>query len=237
MIHSAVPLWVCMASAVMTAPSRSRGASRSLSAGISLDLSATRRCPTTTPPARPGAAGRCGARSPAPRAPRMVLPSTAITLLPPMAPTRVRSQDATLASRSSAFTRSSTLRMVDSLGSARPSPGPRSPRSSGPGSATCSRIAPSVRHPARTPTTARHRIAVRQWRTPRLSRGSSTPFRTSFRGRRDRAVVADDDTAARPPGGRLIQALPIVPAGPRRTRANTPTTPDIRPPPPTLPRP
>ena len=33
-----------------------------------------------------------------------------------------------------------------------------------------------------------------------------------------------------PPAARLIQALPIVPAGPRRTRANTPTTPDIRPP-------
>ena len=29
----------------------------------------------------------------------------------------------------------------------------------------------------------------------------------------------------------MIQAPPIVPAGPRRTRANTPTTPDIRPPP------
>ena len=34
-----------------------------------------------------------------------------------------------------------------------------------------------------------------------------------------------------PPAARLIQALPIVPAGPRRTRTNTPTTPDIRPPP------
>ena len=31
-----------------------------------------------------------------------------------------------------------------------------------------------------------------------------------------------------PPAARLIQALPIVPTGPRRTRANTPTTPDIR---------
>ena len=199
MIHSAVPLWVCMASAVMTAPSRSRGASRSLSAGISLDLSATRRCPTTTPPARPGAAGRCGARSPAPRAPRMVLPSTAITLLPPMAPTRVRSQDDTLASRSSAFTLWSTRLIVDSLGRARPSSRPGAPRSAGSRSATCSRIAPSVRHPARTPTTARHRTAVRAWRTPRRSLGSATHSRTSLRGRRDRAVVADDDTAARPP--------------------------------------
>ena len=82
--------------------------------------------------------------------------------------------------------------------------GPPRPRAQGPGSAgsrsaTCSRIAPSVRHPARTPTTARHRTAVRAWRTPRRSPGSATPSRTSLRGRRDRAVVADDDTAARPP--------------------------------------
>ena len=37
------------------------------------------------------------------------------------------------------------------------------------------------------------------WRTPRRSRGSVTPFRTSFRGWRDRAVVVDDGMAARPP--------------------------------------
>ena len=43
--------------------------------------------------------------------------------------------------------------------------------------------------------------ASKQWRTPRLSRGSVTPFRTSLRGWRDRAVVVDDDMAARPPGG------------------------------------
>ena len=33
-----------------------------------------------------------------------------------------------------------------------------------------------------------------------------------------------------PPAARLIQALPIVTGRPRRTRTNTPTTPDIRPP-------
>ena len=143
----------------------------------------------------------------------MVLPSTAITLRPPMAPTRVRSQDAALASRSSAFTRSSTLRMVDSLGRAHPSSRSRAPRSAGSRSATCSRIAPSVRHPARTPTTARHPTAVRQWRTPRLSRGSSTPFRTSLRGWRDRAVVVDDDMAARPPGGEVDSSTTHRPGG------------------------
>ena len=213
MIHWAVLLWVCMASAVIRAPSRSRGASSSGRAGISLDLSDTLRCPTTTPLARPGAARRWGAGLSPVRAPRMVLPSTAITLRPPMAPTRVRSQDDTLASRSSAFTRSSTLRMVDSLGRARPSSRSRSPRSSGPRSATCSRIASSVRHPARTPTTDRHRIAVRQWRTPRLSRGSVTPFRTSFRGWRDRAVVVDDGMAARPPGGEVDSSTAHRPGG------------------------
>ena len=87
------------------------------------------------------------------------------------------------------------------------------PRSAGSRSATCSRIAPSVRHPARTPTTARHPAAVRQWRTPRLSRGSSTPFRTSLSGWRDRAVVVDDDMAARPPGGEVDSSTTQRPGG------------------------
>ena len=78
-----------MASAVIRAPSRSNGASRSLRAGISLDLSATRRCATTTPRTWSRAAGRCGAGLSAVRAPRMVLPFTAITLRPAMAPVRV----------------------------------------------------------------------------------------------------------------------------------------------------
>ncbi len=203
MIHSAVLVWVCMASAVIRAPSRSRGASSSGRAGISLDLSDTLRCPTTTPLAWSRAARRWGAGLEPVRAPRMVLPSTAITLRPPMAPTRVRSQDATLASRSSAFTRSSTLRMVDSLGRARPSSRSRAPRSAGSRSAACSHIAVRLRHPASIPVTARHRTETRGWRTPRRSRGSVTPFRTSFRGWRDRAVVVDDGMAARPPGGEV----------------------------------
>ena len=83
-----------MASAPATAPPRSRGASRSLSAGISLDLSATRLWVRAVPAARPGAARRWGAGLEPVRAPRMVLPSTAITVLPPMAPVRVKNQEA-----------------------------------------------------------------------------------------------------------------------------------------------
>ena len=59
---------------MIRAPSRSNGASRSLRAGISLDLSATRRCATTTPRIWSRAASRCGAGLSAVRAPRMVLP-------------------------------------------------------------------------------------------------------------------------------------------------------------------
>ena len=52
-------------------------------------------------------------------------------------------------------------RMVDSDGRARLASRPRAPRSAGSRSATCSRIAARLRHPASTPTTVKHRIAVR----------------------------------------------------------------------------
>ena len=198
------------------------GASRSLSAGISLDLSDTLRCPTTTPLARPGAARRWGAGLEPVRAPRMVLPSTAITLRPAMVPVRVKNQEVRRASRPAGSRSFRTLRIVDSDGRARPSSRPRAPRSAGARSAACSHIAVRLRHPASIPVTARHRIAGRVWRTPRRSRGSVTPSRTSFRGWRDRAVVVDDDMAAR-----LIKHCPSSPAGPRRTRTNTPDPPEI----------
>ena len=63
-----------MASAVIRAPSKSKGASSSGRAGISLDLSATRRCATTTPRTWSRAASRCGAGLSSVRAPRMVSP-------------------------------------------------------------------------------------------------------------------------------------------------------------------
>ena len=199
MIHWAVLLWVCMASAVIRAPSRSMGASRSGRAGISLDLSDTLRCPTTTPLARPGAARRWGAGLSPVRAPRMVSSSTAITLRPAMVPVRVHNQEVRRASRPAGSRSFRTLRMVDSDGRARPASRPRASRSAGSRSAVCSHIAVRLRYPASIPVTARHRTAGRVWRTPRRSRGSVTPFRTSLRGWRDRAVVVDDDMAARPP--------------------------------------
>ena len=207
-----------------------QGASSSGRAGISLDLSDTPRCPTTTPLARPGAARRWGAGLSPVRAPRMVLPSTAITLRPPMAPTRVRSQDATLASRSSAFTRSSTLRMVDSLGRARPSSRSRAPGRPVPGRRRARASPPAYGTPPGPPPPpgTRPRSGSGAPRAcpadpPRLSGPPSVAGATGrlwwmMTWRRD------------PPAARLIQAPPNVPAGPRRTRANTPTTPDIRPP-------
>ena len=128
-------------------------------------------------------------------------------------------------------------RGLATAGPARP-PGPGPPGRPGPRSATCSRIAARVRHPARTPTTARHPAETRGWRTPRRSRGSVTPSRTSFRGWRDRAVVVDDGMAARPPGGEVDSSTAhrhrpgrAAPAPTRRQ----PRTSDHQPP--TLPRP
>ena len=137
------------------------------------------------------------------RAPRMVSSSTAITLRPAMVPVRVHNQEVRRASRPAGSRSFRTLRIVDSDGRARPAPGPRAPGSAGSRSAVCSQIAVRLRHPARTPTTARHRTETRGWRTPRRSRGSVTPSRTFFRGWRDRAVVVDDGMAARPPGGEV----------------------------------
>ena len=166
-----------------------------------MDLSDTLRCPTTTPLAWSRAARRWGAGLEPVRAPRMVSSSTAITLRPAMVPVRVKNQEVRRASRPAGSRSFSPRLIVGSLGRARPASRPRAPRSAGSRSATCSHIAVRLRHPASIPVTARHRIAGRVWRTPRRSRGSVTPFRTSLRGWRDRAVVVDDDMAARPPGG------------------------------------
>ncbi|ALC99267.1 hypothetical protein AM609_06815 [Actinomyces sp. oral taxon 414] len=198
-----MPVWVCMASAVTTAPSRSRGASSSGRAGISLDLSATRLWVRAVPAAWSRAARRWGAGLEPVRAPRMVLPSTAITLRPAMAPVRVKNHDVRRASRPAGSRSWRTRLIVDFDGRARPASRPRAPRSAGSRSAACSHIAVRLRHPASIPVTARHRTETRGWRTPRRSRGSVTPFRTSFRGWRDRAVVVDDGMAARPPGGEV----------------------------------
>ena len=192
-----------MASAPATAPPRSRGASRSLSAGISLDLSATRLWVRAVPAARPGAARRWGAGLEPVRAPRMVLPSTAITVLPPMAPVRVKNQEAGAGVE---VARVQVLQDPPDRRLRRQGPPllqAQGPRSAGSRSAACSQIAVRLRHPASIPVTARHRTETRGWRTPRRSRGSVTPSRTSFRGWRDRAVVVDDGMAARPPGGEV----------------------------------
>ena len=182
-----------MASAVTTTPSRSRGSSSSGRVGISLVLPATRSWVSTAPVAWSKAARRCGAGSSPARAPRMVLPSTAITLRPLMVPVRVHNHDAKRASRPAGSRSWSTRRMVDSDGRACPSSSPRERRSAPVRSVVCSHIAVRLRAPASTPATARDRTVGRSWRTPRRSLGSATFLRTRTRGRRDRAVVAEDD--------------------------------------------
>ena len=162
------------------------------------------------------------------RAPRMVSSSTAITLRPAMAPVRVHNQEVRRASRPAGSRSFRTLRMVDSLGGARPSSRPRAPRSAGARSAACSHIAVRLRHPASIPVTARHRTETRGGARPAgpadRSRPSGPPSGAGATGRSWPMMTRRRD----PPAARLIQAPPIVPAGPRRTRANTPTTPNVR---------
>ena len=75
-----------------------------------------RRWVSTAPVAWSKAARRCGAGSSLVRAPRMVLPSTAITLRPLMVPVRVHHHDARWVSRFAGSRSCSTRRMVDCRG-------------------------------------------------------------------------------------------------------------------------
>ena len=137
-------------------------------------MSATRIWVSTTPVAWSRAARRCGAEACPRRAPRTVLPSTAMTVLPSMVPVRVQHQDLKWALRSVGSRSCRTLRMVDSDGSAFPASKPRASRSAAVRSVVCSHIAVRLRQPASTPVMARDSTVNRLWRTPRLSRGSVT---------------------------------------------------------------
>ena len=182
-----------MASAVTTTPPGSRGSSRTLRAGISLDLPATRSWVSTAPVAWSKAARRCGAGSSPVRAPRMVLPSTAITVRPLMVPVRVHNHALSSASRSAGSRSCRTRRIVDSDGRAWPASTPKDRRSAPVRSVVCSHIAVRLRQPASTPVMARDSTVGRSWRTPRRSLGSATFLRTWTRGWRDKAVVVEDD--------------------------------------------
>ena len=91
------------------------------------------------------------------RAPRMVLPSTAITVLPSMVPVRVQNQHIKWASTSAGSWSCSTRRIVDSDGRTWPISTPRVSRSA----VVCSHIAVRLRQPASTSITARDRTANR----------------------------------------------------------------------------
>src|SRR5664279_4646300 len=114
---SAVSRRQCMASAVTTESVMSMLSSRSRRAGISLLLADTASWPTTAPAAWSNAATRCGAPAGV-RAPRMVLPSKAMTRRPARCPTRVAIHPAIRASRSLASSWARVRRIVDAEGRA-----------------------------------------------------------------------------------------------------------------------
>ena len=136
-----------------------------------MDLSATRAWVSTAPVAWSRADRRCGAEACPRRAPRTVLPSIAMTVLPSTVPVRVQNHDLRRVLRSVESRSCSTRRMVDSDGRACPASKPRDRRSDGVRSVVCSQMAVRLRQPASTPVTARDRTVNRLWRTPRRSRG------------------------------------------------------------------
>jgi hypothetical protein len=150
----AVSVWVCIASTVTTAAVRSKHASRSRAAGISLLFAAMATCPSTVPVAWSRAASKCGASCPVCLrflAPRTVLPSRAITRRPCTTSLRVHSHAPSTWSSRSASSRANSLRRVDSSGAAA---SPIRTRSSPGRSAAHSPIAANERAPATTAVTA-----------------------------------------------------------------------------------
>lgn len=142
-------------------PVQARGSTSSGRAGISLDLSTTLRWVRTVPVAWSRAASRCGAAWSPLRAPRTVLPSTAMSLRPWTVPVRMAGHEQVRASRPAGSRPARTRPMVDSDGRAWPSSRPRAAGSLRARSVACSRTAVRLRRPAGTPTTARDRIVDR----------------------------------------------------------------------------
>src|SRR5664279_3311389 len=191
----AVSRWQCIASALTTASVMSMLSSRSRRAGISLLLEATASWPRTAPADWSNAATRCGAPAVV-RAPRMVLPSTAMTRRPARCPTRVAIHPASRASRSSASSMARVRRIVDSDGSAWFGSIPMRDNMSRSASWVHSAIARRVCAPASTAVWASVSTVAKVCRTPLGSRGSGTCSNTSISGRRDSPAVGEDDMAA-----------------------------------------
>jgi hypothetical protein len=168
-----VSVWVCMASTVTTAPARSKLASRVRTAGISLDFAATASCPRTVPVWWSKAATRCGATVLRVRAPRMLLPSRAITLRWPTTPVRVHSQAPRTESNTVASRRLKVRRIADSDGTHGPVD-PNAARRSSSASATHCPIAANDRAPAATAAIPTAKIPGSWCRIPRARRGSGT---------------------------------------------------------------
>ena len=139
---------------------------------------------------------RCGAGFSPVWAPRMVLPSAAITLRALMVLVRVHNHDLRWASRPAGSRSCRTRRMVDSDGRGCPSSSPRDRSSAAVRSVACSHIVVRLRQPAGTPVMARDRTVGRPQAHTHRSLGSATFLRTWVRGRRGRAVVVEDDVGA-----------------------------------------
>src|SRR6478609_4646448 len=131
------------------------------------------------------------------RAPRMVLPSTAMIRRPASSPTRVAIHPDIRRSRSLASTWARVRRTVDSEGRVRSASIPMRDNVSRAVSWVHSAIASRVRAPASTAVCASVSTVARSCRTPLGSRGSGTCANTSISGRRDSAAVGEDDMAAR----------------------------------------
>jgi len=175
----------------MGVPVRSIRSSSGPKAVISLVLLSTTRWPRTTPVAVSNAAGRCIARASGPRAPRAVLPSTAITGRSTSAllwDARAVRQRHTARSSAWASRRRRTLRIVDSHAEHRRRPSRR--RTVGVRSCAHCAIAVQDRAPANTAHTAIPSTALQRCRTPRRARGSTTAASTGEQVGRDRSQVS-----------------------------------------------
>jgi len=176
MIICAVSVWVCIASTVTTAPVRSKEAKSVRTAGISLDLALTATCPRTAPAWWSSAATKCGvpwSGSCLLRAPRIVLPSIAMTRRWSITALRVHTNAPISWSRTWPSTLVSTRLIVDSLGRSEPA-APSCFMTSWPWSATHSPIVVNERAPASTAAAVMAKTTGSACRTPRGSRGSGT---------------------------------------------------------------
>ena len=156
----------------MIAPVMSMVSRSFVSSGISLVLAPTASWATTVPVCWHNPASRCTRLPAASRAPRSVLPSKAITRRPLIVLVRNHIHAPISSSSLSGARRCRQRRIVDSDGTAPPTPSRAS--TSGAASAAHSAIATNDCAPASVAPSATASTVVRRCRTPRGLRGSGT---------------------------------------------------------------